>query len=420
MVARSFEQLSSIVSQNAAVLSRNLESQNVSSPTVQDINGQSLSEIDSVAATELANAARELLALVQSPSQQLNLLAFSMHDTASVGALIEFNIPELVPLEGTISLSELAAKAGLLEDKLARIVRYAITNFIFHEPNPGHIAHTALSATIARSPQLTAFLRLALLDLAPITAAVPRALRKWPQTEATNECAVNAAYDTEDPFFQWLSRDKTRQERFDQGMVGLSSVEGKTAGRSSNIDIAAYPWGTLPSDAVVVDVGGGSGHVSKALAAAFPSFKITVQDREPVVAAARQAGPSAVSYQVHSFMEEQPLVGADVYFLRQVIHDWPRKEAIDILRALTPALKPGARVLVSEFVVPDHLGDDLLEAKMVRGMDLEMMAVLNAKERTKDEIVELFTAADSRFRFNAAHQAPEDRKVCIFEAIWDP
>ncbi|KAI0188447.1 S-adenosyl-L-methionine-dependent methyltransferase [Xylaria flabelliformis] len=421
MAARSLEQLSSIVSRNAAALSKKLESQNASSPTVQNIDGPSLSEIDSAAANELANAARELQALVQSPRQQLNLLAFSLFDSTAVGTLLEFNVPELVPLEGTISLSELATKSGLLEDKLTRIVRYATTIFIFHEPKPGHIAHTALSATLARDSKFGDFLRLCLVDLAPINAALPEALRKWPQTEAIKESAVQVAFNTELPWFQWLSSDKTKQERFDKGMSGFSRIEGNAAGRSGNIDIAAYPWGkSLPSDAVVVDVGGGFGHFSKALAAAFPSFKITVQDREEVISVAREAGPSPVEFQIHSFWDPNPLKGADAYFLRQVIHDWPRKEAIDILRALTPALKPGARVLISEFMVPELADDDLLEAKMIREMDLQMMAITNAKERTKDEVVELFTGADSRFRFNAVHQSPEDRKVCIFEAIWEP
>ncbi|TGJ87886.1 hypothetical protein E0Z10_g869 [Xylaria hypoxylon] len=428
MTARSLEQLSSVVSRNVAALSRKLEARNISSPTVQDIYAPNLGKIDAVAATELANAARELQALVQSPGQQLNLLAFAYHDIASVGVLLEFNIPELVPLEGAISLGELAAKVGLLEDKLARIVRYTITNFVFYEPEPNYIAHTPLSAALVRDPQFATYLRLSLVDLAPIAVALPRALRKWPKTDSITECAVNAAFDTDETFFEWLSRNATRQARFDRGMAGFSRGDGAAAGRSSNIDIAAYPWGTaLPADAVVVDVGGGSGHVSKALAEAFPSFRITVQDRPEAIEGVRRddtSSPSNVSYEIHNFWDSQPIVGADVYFLRQVIHDWPDKEAVDILRALIPALKPGARILVSEYVVPSpkELGrpDQLLEAKMIRQMDLQMMAILNARERTLDELASLFAAADPRLRFNAAYQVPDDRKVCIFEAIWDP
>lgn len=349
---------------------------------------------------------------------------------SSVGALLEFNIPGLVPLDVPISLSELAVKSGLQEDKLSRIIRYAMTNFIFHEPSLGFVAHTAVSATLAREPQLATFLRLALVDLAPVAVALPRALRKWPQSESPTHCGVNAAFDTEEPFFKWLSRDAGRQARFDEGMAGFSSAGTVTGDRPQTVDVAAYPWGkVLPPDGHVVDVGGGSGHVSRALAESFPSLRITVQDRAEVIKAARQGASggklgSNVSYQVHSFFEPQPLIGADVYFLRQIMHDWPRREAVTILRALVPALKPGARVLVSEYVVPppEDLGGPgrFLETKLVRKMDLQMMAVFNSKERTKDEFAALFREADPRLRFCGTYQVPEDRKSCIFEAIWEP
>ncbi len=73
----------------------------------------------------------------------------------------------------------------------------------------------------------------------------------------------------------------------------------------------------LPSDAVVVDVGGGNSHVSKALAQAFPSFGITVQRRLEVVEVTvyKTSSPGNMSCQARSFWEQEPLVGADVYFL---------------------------------------------------------------------------------------------------------
>jgi hypothetical protein len=39
----------------------------------------------------------------------------------------------------------------------ARILRYAKTNHIFHEPEPGKVSHTALSAHLALSPSTAAF-----------------------------------------------------------------------------------------------------------------------------------------------------------------------------------------------------------------------------------------------------------------------
>ncbi|KAI0967886.1 S-adenosyl-L-methionine-dependent methyltransferase [Xylaria arbuscula] len=446
MAAGSLEKLGNIISRNATTLARLLEARNVPSPTIYDIDVPDLKDIDGAAVAELVDATRELQALVQSPAQQLNLLAFANFDTVSIGILLEFNIPSLVPLTGSIPLSSLATKSGLPEDKLARVIRYATTNFFFTEPQPNIIAHTALSAALARDSGFATYLRLCLVDLAPITVALPSALRRWPDSDSVTQCAVNAAFETDQSFFAWLSADPVRRERFDGGMAGFSggNGDGIAAGRSSKADLAAFPWGdVLPPDAVVVDVGGGSGHVAKALAGMFPAFEIIVQDRAEVVEAATHQdddntsspnlslGPSNVTFQTHSFFNPQPLHGADAYFLRQVLHDWPDAEVLRILRALLPALKPGSRVLVSEYVVPSPTelsqtrgdGDSevrMLDAKRVRQMDLQMMAVLNAKERTKEELVRLLELADPRLRVCAVHEATSDRQVCVFEAKWEP
>lgn len=55
-----------------------------------------------------------------------------------------------------------------------------------------------------------------------------------------------------------------------------------------------------------------------------------------------------MTYQAHDFFDEQPVVGADVYFLRHVMHNHPN------VRALLPALREGGRVLVSEYIVPPY------------------------------------------------------------------
>jgi chemotaxis methyl-accepting protein methylase len=59
-----------------------------------------------------------------------------------------------------------------------------------------------------------------------------------------------------------------------------------------------------------------------------------------------------VTFMEHDFFTEQPVKGADVYFLRWILHNWSDKYCIEILRNLAPALKKGARVVVNEFCVP--------------------------------------------------------------------
>jgi hypothetical protein len=55
-----------------------------------------------------------------------------------------------------------------------------------------------------------------------------------------------------------------------------------------------------------------------------------------------------------------------------------------------------------------------------RQMDLQMMAMFNAKERTAEEFVELFAEASPTLKFKQSYQVSEDQKSCIFEAVYKP
>lgn len=57
---------------------------------------------------------------------------------------------------------------------------------------------------------------------------------------------------------------------------------------AANVEFAVYPWGSLPADATIVDVGGGNGHAMLDLLKAFPSFKAIVQDTRAIAIQGRE------------------------------------------------------------------------------------------------------------------------------------
>ena len=63
-------------------------------------------------------------------------------------------------------------------------------------------------------------------------------------------------------------------------------------------------------------------------------------------------GEALLDDRYSDFFTDQP-VSADVYYMRSILHNWSDKYSVQILRHLTPALKPGARVLVHELVLPE-------------------------------------------------------------------
>jgi hypothetical protein len=115
-----------------------------------------------------------------------------------------------------------------------------------------------------------------------------------------------------------------------------------------------YAWSAVGAG-TVVDVGGSRGDAAFAIARQYPDIHLIVQELSEVVEIPKEEPGLNVKFMVHDFFKEQPIKDADVYLLRWILHNWPDKYCIQILNALVPALKPGSRVLIMDFVMPPPL-----------------------------------------------------------------
>lgn len=135
--------------------------------------------------------------------------------------------------------------------------------------------------------------------------------------------------------------------RFKDAMSFLQSIPGLETSSA----VKGFDWASL-GNGLVVDVGGSHGLVSQDLARAFPNLRFVVQDLPKVVEDAKTKLPAEfadrLTFMAHDMFTEQPIKGADVYYFRWILHDWSDKYCVKILRSLIPALKPGARVILSE------------------------------------------------------------------------
>ena len=107
-----------------------------------------------------------------------------------------------------------------------------------------------------------------------------------------------------------------------------------------------YPWDSISG--TVVDLGGSHGDAAFAMAAKYPDLRFIVQDLPSVIENAQRKQGINVDFMAHDFFTEQPVNGADVYYSRWTLHNWPDKYCVRILKALVPALKKGAKVLLVE------------------------------------------------------------------------
>ncbi|KAI1366337.1 S-adenosyl-L-methionine-dependent methyltransferase [Xylaria arbuscula] len=331
-------------------------------------------------------------------------------------AITRFGLARSLPIDGETTFAAMAASSGLAESDIRKLIRYAIIQRIFYEPRPGVIAHSAASRLLAENTEVHDFVSTCSDELWQASAQTCNAMARFPGSEEPAESGFSLANNTDKSMFEFLSGDPERSRRFANVMRGF------TSGPEFDLRFATdfYPW-EEHSNGTVVDVGGSHGLVCVGLARKFPSMSLIVQDLEPVITCVKENVPAdvarKVSFMVHDFFKPQPVAGADVYFFRWILHDWSDKYCIQILRNLIPALKKGARVIVSEAVLPGP-GEvpRKIETRM-RAFDLTMSAIHNAKERELNDWAALFRAADERFEFQGATRPPGSNHS-IMVVLW--
>nr|AWH62807.1 resveratrol O-methyltransferase-like protein [Camptotheca acuminata] len=141
----------------------------------------------------------------------------------------------------------------------------------------------------------------------------------------------------------------------------------------------------------LVDVGGGTGTVAKAIADAFPHLNCTVFDLPHVVADLQ--GSKNLNYVAGDMFEAIP--PADAVLLKWILHDWSDEESVKILkkcREAIPSKDKGGKVMIIDMTVETQKGDDeSMETQLF--FDMLMMVLVTGRERTEKEWKKLFLDA---------------------------
>jgi len=180
------------------------------------------------------------------------------------------------------------------------------------------------------------------------------------------------------PFFAHLDTHPAHETAFQASMAGRSEQEASAV-------VAAYDFTALNS---VVDVGGGHGVLLAAILDAAPQIRGTLVDRPAAVEAARERLHGRAECIVGDFFDALP-PGADAYLLSRVLHDWDDADALRILAVVRAAMDADARLLVVDAILPERAKDQPAAIRM----DLHMLLLLGARERTEAEFRDLLERA---------------------------
>lgn len=203
--------------------------------------------------------------------------------------------------------------------------------------------------------------------------------------------------------FAFLRRDPDAAQVFDAAMQSVSPLYAQPFAHS-------YDFSRFES---VVDVGGGTGALLAAIGARYPLVRLTVFEIPSVCA--RGSSNERIRF-VEGDMFANPPPAADAYILSHVLHDWDDVSCRAILRNVRSAMEPRCRLLINELVAPppnNRWSPD-------RVSDLEMMAVLTGKERTREEFEALLSSCGLRLNRLIATQAPEAVIECVPDGIPAP
>jgi O-methyltransferase domain/Dimerisation domain len=202
--------------------------------------------------------------------------------------------------------------------------------------------------------------------------------------------------------FEYLTAHPEEASLFSEAMVGFHGAEPPAVA-------AAYDFSGIGT---VVDVGGASGNMLAAILSRDPGPRGVLFDLPhvvrdaPALFAARGVA-DRVQIEAGSFFETVP-DGGDAYILSHIIHDWNEEQCLTILGHCRRAMKPGAKLLIVEMVLP--AGDTFHPGKL---LDMTMLVMAGGQERTETEYAELLGKAG----FRLTRVVPTESAVSVVEAV---
>ena len=202
------------------------------------------------------------------------------------------------------------------------------------------------------------------------------------------EAPFQFAYNTKQHYFDWLQTQPEAQSAFNSVMTFSQQLRGKNW---FEIYPVAEKLNSSSDRALLVDIGGGVGHDVIAFKERFPDIvgELVVQDLPQVIESIDGALSDGIVAIGHNMFEPQPIRGAKAYYLRTVLHDWPDKQALDVLARIREVMAEDSVLLINEHTAPESLEVPVIPATL----DIQMMEVFSSLERTEEQWVSLLERA---------------------------
>jgi hypothetical protein len=316
------------------------------------------------------------------PALMLRQLAFVMRASRALYAGTQLGIADILA-DGPMTSRAIAAQAGTDGPTMRRLLRALVAHGVFEEESPDLFRLNPAGKLLQKDAPGSQ--RAGVL----FTAGDLR-WQLWSdflESARTGQVVVERAFGKS--IFRRFEENAEEGELFNDAMTSYSAA-------LSGPVIAVYDFSRA---GLIADIGGGNGRFLADILIANPKAQGILFDLATVAAGAKlllDAGAAAGRAVVVSgtFFEGIPS-GADVYLLKNVIHDWDDARAVEILRNCRKAMGADAKLLVVERVMPERA--ERGQAAEAYLLDLEMLVhTPGGRERTEAEFDAILTEAGLR------------------------
>ncbi|KAH6679190.1 S-adenosyl-L-methionine-dependent methyltransferase [Halenospora varia] len=338
---------------------------------------------------QLLDSLRNLSYEIETPQDTMQRIMFMHVETTVIRIAYDLRLFKiLVEKQGPTTVTALVEETKATIGLMGRILRYLSSVGCIKEVEKDTFEANNITQTLAMDGVQGGVHHL-FDTFGPVLQILPDFLKENKYHEITDvaNTPLQKAFNTNLPAFLWIQTMPSNFAHFNNWMTV------QHMGMPVWLDI--YPYQdkaqAIKGDVertFFVDVGGGLGHQSIALRSEVPDLKnkILLQDQPMVLQfAIEHPGVEKMPY---DFFTEQPIKGAKIYYLRNIIHDYPNEKAIVILKNLAAALAEDSVILIDDMVIPD-VGSHWHATQL----DIALMAGLASVERTREAWCELIEKA---------------------------
>jgi hypothetical protein len=295
-----------------------------------------------------------------------------------------------------LSVEQLAERTGSDREALYRMMRALASEKIFKKTRNGLYRNTSLSKVLTDgkgSIRYTLMQHLGNLNWGT--------LNHLSYSIHTGKSAFSEVYGMK--IYDYLSQNPAESALFDRSMTNLSEISIEPI--LSAVDFSNYP--------VIADIGGGEGLLLSSILYKYKNSRGILYDLpEGMIHAETIFEKYGVADRIEviqgSFFDSAP-AGADVYLLKNVIHNWSFEDCLKILTNIRKIMPRHGKILIIEMILDEENHPSL--GKLI---DIQMMVFMeNGKERTRKEFGSLLEHSGLRI----SRIIPTIAPISIIEAV---